>query len=58
MNIRDDASPTLDFKASRAAVKPEDFNPADWTIIKRAGKMVAARHVSAETRKMPKEWLE
>lgn len=58
MNPREEASPTLDFRAGKAETKPADFNPSDWTVIKRAGNMVAATHKSGTTRKLPASWLE
>lgn len=57
MNIKEDASPTLDFQYGKNATKPADFNPADWTVIKTQGDHVAAQHVSGVTRKLPKSWL-
>ncbi len=56
-NPNEDASPTLDFQFTKDAVKPEDFNPEDWTVIKTQGDHVAAQHVSGVTRKLPKSWL-
>lgn len=55
---REQAKPILDFQFGRNGAKPEGFNAADWTIVKRAGKIVAAKHVSGEVRKMPAGWLE
>jgi len=57
MNTKEDASPTLDFQYGKNAVKPADFNPTDWTVIKTQGDHVAAQHVSGVTRKVPKGWL-
>jgi len=50
--------PTLDFQFGRKQEKPADFTPADWTVVKRARDIVAARHTSGEVRKMPASWLE
>lgn len=49
---------TLDFRFGREQTPPEDFNPKDWTVIKRASCIVAARHTSGEVRKMPAHWLD
>lgn len=56
--LRDEARPTLDFPFGLSQVKPADFTPSDWTIIKRAGDRVAARHVSGVERKLPATWME
>lgn len=58
MNHKEEASPTLDFRAGKDEPKPADFNPSDWTVIKRQGDTVAATHRTGVTRKLPAEWLE
>ena len=56
MDHREQAKPVLDFQFGRS--KPDGFNATDWTTVKRAGKIVAAQHVSGAVRKMPAAWLE
>lgn len=58
MNPRDKASPTLDFRYGERAVAPDDFIPADWTVLKHMSDKVAARHISGVERKIPAHWLE
>lgn len=52
-----DALANTDFQYGPNAPKPTDFNPEDWTVIKRAGDHIAATHRTGITRKLPKHWL-
>lgn len=52
-----DALPDTTFRFGANEPKPHDFNPANWTVIKRQGDTVAATHRTGVTRKLPAEWL-
>lgn len=56
--MNEEAAPDLDFRFDRDAAKPADFNPAEWTILKRQRETIAARHTSGIERKIPASWME
>lgn len=56
--MNEEARPTLNFRYSDTAAAPDDFVPADWTMLKHMADKVAARHVSGVERKIPANWME
>ena len=55
--MSEDALAHTNFQYGLDAPKPADFNPEDWTVVKRSGDHVAATHRTGVTRKLPKHWL-